>query len=275
MLEEMRVRNYSERTVNSYVTAISNLAKHYNLSPEKINREQVISYAYHLIRNKQVSVSSINLLISAWKVFQVDVLVNPWEDFRLKRPKREKKIPQILSYKEALKLVDTPKNLKHKTILKLAYATGLRRAELLGLELKHIDSSRNVVRVINGKGHKSREVPVSDTLIRELREYYKYFHPKIYLFEGYKPGIQYSATSIEKIIKDAAAKAGIKKNISPHILRHSFATHMLEKGVNLKRLQLILGHNSMKTTSIYLHLANPTSADLPDLLFPGKITGNE
>lgn len=270
MLQEMRVRNYSERTVNSYVTAISNLAKHYNLSPDKINREQVISYAYHLIRNKQVSVSSINQLISAWKVIQVDVLGNQWEEFRLKRPKREKTIPQILSQDEALRLIDTPKNLKHRMIIRLAYATGLRRAELLALNLTHIDSARNVLRVIKGKGNKSREVPASDTLIRELRQYYKYYHPKIYLFEGYKPGSPYSATSIENIVKDAAAKAGIKKDISPHILRHSFATHMLEKGVNLKRLQIILGHSSMKTTSIYLHLANPTSADLPDLLSPEK-----
>lgn len=268
MLQEMRVRNYSERTVNSYVTSISNLSKYYNLSPEKINREQVVSYAYHLIRDKQVSVSSINQLISAWKVFQVDVLGNPWEDFRLKRPKREKNIPQILSQNEALRLIGIPNNLKHKMILKLAYATGLRRAELLSLKLSHIDSGRNVLRVIQGKGNKSREVPASDTLIRELRQYYKSFHPKTYLFEGYKPGIQYSASSIEKIVKNAAAKAGIKKDISPHILRHSFATHMLEKGVNLKRLQIILGHSSMKTTSIYLHLANPTSADLPDLLSP-------
>lgn len=270
MLQEMRVRNYSERTVNSYLTAISKLAKHYNLSPEKINREQVISYAYHLIRNKQVSVSSINQLISAWKVFQVDVLGNSWEDFRLKRPKREKTIPQILSQDEALRLINIPQNLKHRMVLKLAYATGLRRAELLALNITHIDSGRNVIRIIKGKGNKSREVVASDTLIKELRHYYKLFHPKMYLFEGYKPGVPYSATSFQNIVKKAAAKAGIKKIISPHILRHSFATHMLEKGVNLKRLQIILGHNSMKTTSIYLHLANPTSADLPDLLSPEK-----
>lgn len=270
MLQEMRVRNYSERTVNSYVSSISNLSKYFNLSPEKINREQVISYAYHLIRNKHVSVSTINQLISAWKIFQVDVLGNQWEDFRLKRPKREKKIPRVLSQEEALKLINIPNNLKHRMVLKLAYATGLRRAELLALKLTHIDSARNVLRVVQGKGKKSREVPAPNTLIRELRLYYKSFRPKVYLFEGYKPGIQYSATSIEKIVKDAAVKAGIKKDISPHILRHSFATHMLEKGVNLKRLQIILGHNSLKTTSIYLHLANPNSADLPDLLSSEK-----
>jgi site-specific recombinase XerD len=155
-------------------------------------------------------------------------------------------------------------------ILKLAYATGLRRAELLALKPEHIDSARGVLRVIKGKGNKSREVPSPKSLIEELRQYYKSFRPKEYLFEGYKPGIAYSAASIGKIVKNAAVRAGIKKDISPHILRHSFATHMLEKGVNLKRLQIILGHSAMKTTSIYLHLANISSADLPDLLSPKK-----
>jgi len=274
MLQEMRVRNYSEKTVTNYVAAISNLSKYFNLSPAKINREQVISYAYHLIRKKQVSVSTINQLISAWRILQVDVLGNKWEDFKLKRPRREKTIPQVLSQGEAIHLVNAPGNLKHRMILQLAYATGLRRAELLALKLTHIDSARNVLRVVLGKGKKSREVPVPDTLIVELRRYYKSFRPKTYLFEGYKPGSQYSATSIERIVKRAAVKAGIKKDIYPHVLRHSFATHMLEKGVNLKRLQIILGHNSMKTTSVYLHLINPNSADLPDLLSPEKIEDN-
>ena len=270
MLQEMRLRNYSERTIRSYISSVAYLAKHYSLSPEKITREQVKSYAYHLIQNKQVSVSSINQLISAWKILQVDILGHEWEDFRLKRPKREKTIPDILSPKESLLLVNSPRNLKHKMILKLAYSTGLRRAELLALQLKHIDSARCVVRVIKGKGNKSREVPIPQQLIEELRQYYKSFRPKTYLFEGYRPGKPYSPTSIEKIVKNAAVRAGIKKNMYPHILRHSFATHMLEKGVNLKRLQIMLGHNSMKTTSVYLHLANLDSAELPNLLSPEK-----
>lgn len=167
-------------------------------------------------------------------------------------------------------MVNAPANMKHRMILKVAYATGLRRAELLALQLTHIDSSRSVVRVIKGKGNKSREVPARSTLIGELRRYYNYYHPRTYLFEGPKPGDPYSASSFQKIVKKAAAEADIKKNISPHILRHSFATHMLEKGINLKRLQIILGHTSLKTTSIYLHLADPTSTDLPDLLSPEK-----
>ncbi len=274
MIQEMRIRNYSERTVCSYITSISQLSKYYKTSPDKISREQLKSFAYHLIHIKQVSTSSINQLISAWKIFQVDVLGNTWEDFRLKRPRREKKIPQILSQQEALLLINTPKNMKHRMLLTLAYSTGLRRAEILNLTLKDIDSSRSIIRVIKGKGNKSREVPVSGSLIQQLRQYYKSYHPKTYLFEGFNPGKPYSATSIEKIVKTAAINASIKKDVYPHILRHSFATHMLERGVNLKRLQLMLGHSAMKTTSIYLHLANFNAGDLPDLLSPEKLGNN-
>ena len=270
MIQELRIRNYSERTVRSYITSISQLSMYYKTSPDRITQDQVKNFAYHLIHSKDASVSRINHLISAWRIFQVDVLGNQWEEFRLKRPRREKKIPQILSPEEALRLIDTPANMKHRMMLTLAYATGLRRAELLSLPLKHIDSSRGVVRVIKGKGNKSREVPASNTLISELRQYYKYYRPKIYLFEGTIPGKPYSAASFQKIVKAAADKAGIKKNISPHILRHSFATHMLEKGINLKHLQLILGHSAMKTTSVYLHLANPNPKDFPDLLSPKR-----
>jgi integrase len=176
-----------------------------------------------LIHSEHASVSRINQLISAWKIFQVDVLGNQWEELRLKRPRREKKIPQVLSQEEALALIGTLSNMKHRMILTLAYVTGIRRAELLNLKLKDIDSSRGVIRIIQGKGNKSREVPVSKILIGHLREYYKYYRPKTYLFEG-MPGKPYSASSVENITKKAAKKAGIKKEVSPHILRHSFAT---------------------------------------------------
>ena len=267
MTQELRVRNYSERTVCSYITSISQLSIFYKTSPDKITRDQVKSYAYHLIHSKDASVSRINQLISAWKIFQVDVLGNQWEEFRLKRPRREKKIPQVLSQEEALALIGVLSNMKHRMVLTLAYVTGIRRAELLNLKLKDVDSSRGVIRIIQGKGNKSREVPVPKILICHLREYYKYYRPRTYLFEG-MPGKPYSATSMHNIIKKAAKKARIKKEVSPHILRHSFATHMLDKGINLKRLQMILGHSALRTTSIYLHLSNPDSTDLPDLLSP-------
>lgn len=263
---EMRVRNYSERTIDRYISAIARLAQHYKLSPDLISTEQLKDYAYFLIQEKQVSVSTINQLISAWKILQVDVLGNNWESFRLKRPRREKKIPVVLSQTEAATLINTPRNFKHRTLLSLAYVSGLRLSEVLNLKLADIDSGRKIIRVIRGKGNKSREVNIPDQLIARLREYYRYYRPRLFLFESLVPGKPYSATSFRNVINRAAVKAGIKKNLSPHVLRHSFATHMLERGLNLKRLQLMLGHNSLKTTSIYLHLANPDLSNLPNLM---------
>lgn len=263
----MRIRNYSENSVRNYVAALSSLSKHYNCSPDKVSNEQVKDYAYFLIKEKGFSTSSVNQLISAWKILQVDILGNSWEQLKIKRPKREKKLPEVLSQKEAQALVVAlPYNLKHRAILSLMYATCLRRNELLGLRFSDVDSSRKVVRVVMGKGNKSREIPISYKLISLLREYYKAYRPKKYLFESYIPGKPYSATSVLKIVKKAAQKAGLKKRISPHVLRHCFATHLLERGVNLKRLQLLMGHNSLKTTSIYLHLASYSEEAIPNLL---------
>jgi len=270
MIREMRIRNYSERTISNYISTLAQLSKYYHCSPDLLTTAQVKDFAWYLIKEKQASVSLINQLISAWKIFQVDLMGNKWEDFQLKRPRREKKIPVVLSQSEAHALIQTPRHIKHKAILSLTYASGLRREEVLRLKPGDIDSSRQVIRVLKGKGNKSREVSIPQELILQLRDYYRECRPDIYLFEGREPGKPYSATSFQKIVKNAAKKAGIKKLLSPHVLRHSFATHMLERGINLKRLQLMLGHNSIKTTSIYLHLADADRSELPNLMIPPK-----
>jgi len=266
MIREMRIRNYSERTITNYISALIQLSKYYNLSPDQLTKEQVKEFAYYLINEKEASIPSINQLISAWKILQEDILGNQWEEFKIKRPRREKKLPQVLSQSEALALVEAPDYMKHRTILKLTYACGLRSMETLHLKLSDIDTSRKVVRVNKGKGNKSREVPLSESLIKDLREYYRFYRPAVYLFEGRITGKPYSSSSFQKIVKKAAIKVGIKKNPSPHVLRHCFATHMLDRGVNLKRVQLLLGHHSLKTTSVYLHLANSNDIDLPNIL---------
>ena len=212
-----------------------------------------------------MSVSTVNQIIGAWRLLQVDVLNRKWEDFQIKRPIKEKKLPYVLSRKEALKLIHVLPNVKHRTLLALAYATGLRRSELLDLKPEHIDGDQHHLRVVAGKGHKQRLVPVSDIILTMLRDYYKLYRPTTYLFEGQQSGQKYSETSFANITKRAARVAGIKKQVSPHILRHSFASHMLENGVTLKKLQLMLGHNSMRTTTIYPHVTN-TDAPVPDLL---------
>lgn len=265
MDREMRIRNYSERTIKSYISSIGQVVRYFSLPPSQITISQFKAHLYYLINKKDCSVSKINQNISAWKILQQDILNRKWESIRIKRPRREKRLPVVLSMSEAKALINAPINQKHRILLTLAYATGVRRNELLNITLKDIDRKREVIK-ITGKGNKQREVLLSPTLLHLLERYYRKYRPSVFLFEGHVPGKAYSAGSMTKIVKRATIKAGIKKKISPHVLRHSFATHMLEKGVNLKRLQILLGHNSMKTTSIYLHLADIDKVQLPDLI---------
>jgi len=265
MICEMQIRNYSPRTISLYVSTLAGFSRFYKTSPDNLSTQQLKDYLQHRIQQDKVSVGTINQTIGAWRLLQVDVLKRDWENFKVKRPKKEKKLPMVLSRKEALNLINALSNLKHRTILTLAYTTGLRRGEVLNLKPEHIDADRNQIRVADGKGHKQRMVPVSNSVLALLREYYKKYRPEIYLFEGWKSGNQYAPTSFAKIVKRAALKASIKKTVSPHILRHSFASHMLEQGLNLKKLQLIMGHSTMKTTSIYLHVTNTDTAIIPDL----------
>jgi integrase/recombinase XerD len=265
MICEMQVRNYSPRTINTYVSLLAGLGKYYNSSPDELSTQQFKDYLAFRVQTQKASVSTVNQLIGAWKLFQTDVLNREWESFMVKRPRKEKKLPVVLSRSEALSLINALSNLKHKTLLTVAYATGMRRCELLSLEPNHIDAERKVIKVMSGKGHKQRLVPISERLIMMLRAYYKVYRPTTYLFEGQKPGQKYSESSFANIVRRAAADSGIKKKVSPHVLRHSYASHMLEKGIDLKKLQLILGHNAMKTTSVYLHVTNMDNLELPDL----------
>jgi integrase/recombinase XerD len=264
MEREMRIRNYSEKSITTYLYSVQIVSGYFNLPPGRITINQVKTYLYHLIDKEHCSTSKINQIISAWKILQQDILNREWDGIRIKRPRRDKKLPVVLSRQEALKLIDTPTSLKHRAILALAYATGIRRNELLTLTFHDIDRNRKVIKV-NGKGNKQREVSMPGNLLKLLVEYYKRYHPTTFLFEGFTPGVRYSSSSIANIVRRSANQAGIKKDVSPHTLRHTFATHMLESGVNLKRLQMLMGHSSIKTTSLYLHLANIDNVTLPDL----------
>jgi site-specific recombinase XerD len=265
MEREMRIRNYSPKTIKTYLSVVQSICQYYNLPPGRITTEQFKGYLHYLTDTVVCSISRINQTISAWKILQEDILGRKWQEINIKRPRREKRLPQVMSRQEAIALINTLSNLKHRTMLTLVYTTGLRKSEMLELTPKEIDRQRHVIR-IKGKGNKYREVFMPEQLLRLIEAYYKQYRPVHYLFESFRPGRRYSERSFDAIVKKAALQAGIKKHISPHILRHSFATHMLEKGVNLKRLQLLLGHNSLKTTSVYLHLAEIDQANLPDLI---------
>lgn len=235
------------------------LSRHFSKSPELVSVEELKEYLYFCKEDRGLSNSFINQTISAVKILLQDVLGLPWDaTIKIKRPRRVYPMPEILSCEEVLRLVSSPTNIKHQAILAVLYSSGIRRDELLHLKLSDIDSSRMVMRISDGKGNKSRDVLLAVKTLRLLRDYYRIFRPRplVYVFEsGAKPGHPYSGSSVRKIVQRAAKREGITKKVHPHSLRHAFATHMLEKGTNLKVIQKLLGHNSLRSTMVYLHLA--------------------
>ncbi|MBN4081530.1 site-specific integrase [bacterium AH-315-C07] len=253
MLQEMQLRNYSSRTIQSYLSSLIGLAKHYKKSPAEITTAELKTYLHYCITERKASVSFVNQTISALKILHVNVLGKHWDDMLIKRPRREKKLPVILSHQEANAVIQATKNIKHKAILMMGYSSGLRIGEVINLRISDIDSKRMQVRVYLGKGKKDRYTLLSPTALDLLRIYYKACRPNHWLFEGWEIK-QYSQTSIGKILKRSCQKAGINKAVTFHSLRHCFATHLLEQGVSLQIIQQLLGHSSIRTTSVYLHV---------------------
>ncbi|MFH1118313.1 MAG: tyrosine-type recombinase/integrase [Bacteroidota bacterium] len=266
LIHEMQLRNYSSRTIRSYSELMSKVEIFYSLPLSQISSQHFKDYLLRRITAEEISTSMINQYISAFKIVQVDVLKHDWEQIRIKRPRRVKRLPVVLSLEEVEKLIAVTRNIKHKALLMLAYSSGLRRQEIQMIKSSAIDSARMQVHVVQGKGKKDRYTILSPKTLETLRLYYKHDRPSCYLFEAQgKKGKPLSDTTLNCIIKKMAVKAGIKKQVSFHTLRHCFATHLLEKGVNLKLIQQFMGHVSIKTTSGYLHLVNvnPSSVISP------------
>ena len=256
MIREMQIRNYSEKTIRSYIASISKLTTFFNQPVEEITISQFKDFLHHRIIVDKISVSFVNQSISAFKIIQQDILKRDWESIKIKRPRRERRLPVVLSVGEVAALINATKNLKHRTMIMLAYSTGMRRNEIRLLKPEHIDSQRMQVRVVHGKGKKDRFTILSPKALELLRFYYQLHKPTTFLFEPTRrKNITLSGTTLNNIVKQAAKRAGIKKDMSFHTLRHSFATHMLENGINIRIIQQFLGHTSIKTTSIYLHIA--------------------
>jgi integrase/recombinase XerD len=257
LMFEMEYRNFSTSTISTYCDCMMVLEAKINKPLHTITTEELKSFLHFLLIEKKSSVSYINQNISAFKIFTQDVLKQPWDGIKIKRPRREKKLPTVLSVNEVENLLSSTRNLKHRAMLMLMYSAGLRKSELLQMKPKAIDSERMVVNIAQGKGRKDRLSILSPKTLEILRLYYQVERPKIYLFEpNGNPGMCISDRTLDNIVKKNAQKAGIKKDISSHTLRHSFATHLLEAGVNLRLIQEFLGHTSLRTTSIYLHLTN-------------------
>ncbi len=257
LIYEMELRNYSENTIRTYSALLAQVEESLKISLDKVTTEQLKNHLHRRIKEDEVSIALINQSISAWKILQVDVMKREWESVKIKRPRRITKLPVVMSIEEVERLIAVTSNIKHRALLMLAYSTGVRRHEIQQMKPSAIDSSRMLVHVVQGKGKKDRYTILSPKALDNLRTYYRLERPKLYLFEpNGKPGCVLADQSLSTIVKTSAEKAGITKRVSFHTLRHSFATHLLEQGVNVRLLQQFMGHASLKTTSGYLHLVN-------------------
>jgi integrase/recombinase XerD len=255
-LNELNLRRYSKNTHRAYISAFKEFMKFYsNKHLTDLSDKDVNNYITHLVEKLNVSPATQKQAINSIKFYYEKVLKRPVIHELYKRPRNEKKLPVILSEKEVAIILRVLKNLKHRTILTVIYSAGLRLSELINLKITDIDKSRGLIRVEQSKGKKDRYTLLSLKLLKLLDTYLEIYRPVKYLFEG-KDGGKYSGRSVQNIYKQAAPQAGIKKHTSTHSLRHSFATHLLENGTDLRYIQELLGHSSSKTTEIYTHVSN-------------------
>lgn len=264
-LIKLEIKKYSLNTARSY---IAHFEKFINAYKEQdlldISENEIRDYLSGLVK-QGLSDSYINQAINSIKFYYEVVMGMPNRFYSVERPMKKERLPEVLSKEKVLLMINKTYNLKHKCILKLLYSSGLRRAELQNLKPEDIDSDRMLIKVKQGKGKKDRYTLLSKNLLSDLREYYKKTRPKEYLFESPYGG-QYSGTSIRNIVIRAATKARIKRRVTPHMLRHSFATHLLEEGVDLRYIQTLLGHSSSRTTEIYTHVAVNSIKNIKNLL---------
>ena len=258
MLEDMSIRNFAENTQRSYIQQITSYAKHFHRSPDELGPEQVRAYQIHLIKVRKLAPGSISSAASALRFLYKVTLKRAWTPDDIPMPRKAFKLPVVLSPEEVMHFLESIPILKHRTMLMVAYAAGLRVSELAHLKVTDIDSRRMVIRVDQGKCRKDRYVMLSPRLLEELRVYWKAARPTTWLFPGDIPGHPITREAVWRACKKAHRAAGIAKPITPHSLRHAFATHLLEQGVDVRRIQLLLGHRSLATTSRYLKIATST-----------------
>ncbi len=253
LAEDMTIRNMARSTIDSYTYHARRFARFIDKPLDQATVEDVRTFQLYLIQQQKVAYSSFNQAVCALRFLYTHTIRVPWPVSMVPFGKRPKTLPTVLSRNEVDKLIQCTNNLKHRTFLMTLYSGGLRFAEAANLRIADIDSDRMMIRVACGKGKKERLVPLSPRLLKELRVYWKKYKPTDLLFPGKTPGNSYADTTIQKAMKWAAEKAGIKKRVYPHVLRHSYATGLLEAGVDLLTISKLLGHASFVTTMIYLH----------------------
>lgn len=252
----MSHKRYSDSTINTYLDAAKSFLVFTHPKPmQEVNNNDIVKYVNEYIIKHKLSYSYQNQVVNAVKLFFREIIHSDLNVDKIERPRREYKLPNVLSKEEVKLILNAHSNIKHKTMLSLIYSCGLRRGELLNLKPTDIDSKRNIVNIKQAKGKKDRIVPLSQKILSMLREYYSAYKPKTWLFEGQNVGEKYDERSLANVLKQALAKANITKPVSLHWLRHSYATHLLESGTDLRYIQELLGHSSSRTTEIYTHVS--------------------
>lgn len=264
-IEDMRLRNYSPRTIQTYVRCVARFAKHFGRSPELLGSEEIRSYQLHLI-NQKASWTAFNQTVCALRFLYITTLYRSEQMPRIPYGKKPKSLPCVLSPEEVASLFRGARPGRDRVLLETTYACGLRREDVCNLEVTHIDSPRMVIHIHQGKGQKDRLVPLSLRLLTELRGYWRRYQPARWLFPNGTGEAPLNGGTVARMFQRARRRAGIRKPASMHTLRHSFATHMLEAGVDILTLQRILGHRHISTTMRYLHLRSDTLRPLPSLL---------
>ena len=266
MLEDLQIRNYAPSTASAYIRGVAEFAKHFGKSPDLLGPEQIREYQLFLVQEKGVSWPTYIQAVSGLRFLYTNTLHRQVSIEHIPLPRIPKKLPIILSREEVAALLETPRNLGHRAILSTLYATGIRVSEASNLQVPDIDSSRNIIRIRDGKGSKDRQVTLSPKLLELLRSCWRWKRPNEWLFPGRKPGKPISCTFIFRACQKAALEAGITKPVHPHSLRHAFATHLLEAGVDLRTIQILMGHANLSTTARYLHVINTAARTAPSPL---------
>lgn len=262
MLDELERRNYTQTTRRAYLCAVEQFAKHYHRPPDQLGLDHIREYQAHLFRVRKLKPATVAVRLAGLRFLFVAVLKRPWTVDDTPYPIRPQKLPTVLSQQEVAQLIESALTPVHRAVLITLYATGLRRTELTRLKVSDIDTERMVIHVISGKGRKDRDVMLSPRLLAELRQYWRGLKhkPRTWLFPGGRWHGRTEAPMTDKVVwyacEQAAKRAGIDKRVHPHTLRHSFATHLLEAGVDLRTIQLLLGHSDLKATTVYLHLSH-------------------
>jgi site-specific recombinase XerD len=253
---ELRLRNYSPKTIKAYSSCLRSFVRHFaRRHPRELSEQDIRGYLLHLLEAESLSPATVNQVFNALRFLYVELYRRPFMVGSIPRPEKEKRLPVVLSQEEVKGIFDAVRNPKHRLVLMVTYSAGLRVGEAVKLRPEDIDSTRNLIHVRGGKGKKDRYTILSPVIIEELRAYWKCYRPGGWLFEGQKAGRHYTVRSAESVFDSAVEKAGIRKSVSIHSLRHAFATHLLEAGVDLRYIQELLGHSSSKTTEIYTHVS--------------------